>query len=75
MSKRRLAIDKRLSRIFPDYKIELVDKGEDKETVAVNGIEINIAWIPHSKDWSDKQSRDILVRDCRESIEKLLNSL
>ena len=80
-SKKRLAIDKVLSKLYPDYTIKLVKKdsliqeGDEGETISINGIEIDLAWVPRSKDWTDKDSQHILIEDCKESIEKLLDSL
>jgi hypothetical protein len=69
----RLALDKRMQKYFPEHDIALYEKDE-KETMIVNGVEIDLAWIPHSKNINDKGAFDILVKDCRLSIKRLLDA-
>lgn len=72
--KRRLALDKRMQKAFPDHTIALHAKGE-KETMVIDGVEIDLAWIPHSKNVNDMGAYNTLVKDCKLSIERHLNSI
>jgi predicted methyltransferase len=72
MPKKRIkTLISRLKRVYRKYDIELVDKGS-VETASLNGKEIDLAWKPFSKTLTDKGAIDILLKDCRRSIDQLI---
>jgi hypothetical protein len=63
----------RLKRVYREYDIKLVDKGS-VETASLDGKEIDLAWVPYSKTITDKGAIDILLKDCKRSIDKLIKA-
>ena len=61
----------RLNKLFKNNIIELAYM-DDKETLLVDGEEIDLMWIPHTSKISDRQVVSILYNDCRDSIRRLL---
>ena len=62
----------RLNKLFKDNIIELAYVYDDKETLLVDGEEIDIMWIPHINTITDREVVSVLYNDCRDSIRRLL---
>tara|TARA_R100000808_G_C2108623_1_gene123400 strand:- start:181 stop:435 length:255 start_codon:yes stop_codon:yes gene_type:complete len=62
----------RLRKLFKGQLIELAYVYDDKETILVNGEEINLMWIPHVSKIEDDKVVSILYSDCKKYIRKLL---
>ena len=62
----------RLNKLFKNNIIELAYVYDDKETLLVDGEEIDLMWMPHMNTITDRQVISILYIDCRDSIRRLL---
>ena len=59
-----------------DIKLRLVqfeDKGGHKETIAINGYQIDLAWMPYIDNISDEGALAVLFEDCLLSIERYIS--
>ncbi len=64
----------RLKKLFKGHIIELAYKDDDKETILVDGEEIDLLWMPYINKISDKEVVFILYSDCKKSIRRLLKN-
>ena len=62
----------RLKKLFKGHIIELAYIYDDKETILVDGEEIDLMWMPHINKISDKDTIFILYSDCKKSIRRLV---
>ena len=60
----------RLQKLFKSHIIELAYVYDDKETILVDGEEIDLLWMPHINTISDKEVIFILYSDCKKSIRR-----
>ena len=64
----------RLQKLFKNHVIELAYVYDDKETILVDGEEINLLWMPHVSKISDQEVVSILYSDCKKSIRKFIKA-
>jgi len=62
----------RLKKLFKGHIIELANVDDDKETILIDGEDIDLMWMPHIDKISDKEMIFILYRDCKKSIRRLM---
>ena len=62
----------RLKKLFKSHIIELAYVYDDKETILVDGEEIDLMWIPHINKISEKEVIFIVYSDCKKSIRRLI---
>jgi len=62
----------RLQKLFKSHIIELAYEDDDKETILVDGEDIDLMWMPRIDEISDKEVIFILYSDCKKSIRRLL---
>jgi|TARA_Y100000310_G_scaffold202388_1_gene202539 hypothetical protein len=62
----------RLNKLFKNNLIELAYVYDDKETILVDGVEIDLMWMPHISKLSDREVISVLYNDCRDSIRRFL---
>jgi len=62
----------RLNKLFKNNIIELAYPDDEKETLLVDGEDIDIMWMPRINTITDREVVSVLYNDCRDSIRRLL---